>query len=56
MIIVTYKQWFDGNIYARGHYNEYTYTYGDKSELLEDMKQCEEEKNPMVITGIWELS
>ena len=56
MIIVTYKQWFDGNRYARGYYNEYTSTYDDKSKLLEYMKQCEEEGNPIVIMGIWELS
>ena len=56
MIIVTYKQWLDGNRYTRGYYNEYTSTYEDKSKLLEDMKKYEEEGNPIVITGIWELS
>lgn len=56
MIVVTYKRWLDGNKYLRGYYNEYTSVYEDKSKLLEDMKKCEEEGSPMIISAIWELS
>lgn len=56
MIIATYKQWMDGDKYVDGHYLEYTSVYEDKSKLLEDMKQCEEKGNPMIISAIWELS
>ena len=56
MIIVTYKRWVDSNSYFDGYNKEYTSVYEDKSKLLEEMKHWEEGGNPMIISGIWELS
>ena len=56
MIIATYKQWVNGGEYVAGFYQEYTSVYEDKSKLLEEIKHWEEKENPMIISGIWELS
>ena len=56
MIIATYKQWVNGDKYVNGHYLEYTSVYENKSKLLEEMKQWHKAGNPMIISGIWELS
>lgn len=56
MIIATYKQRVNGNEYVAGYLKEYTSVYKDKSQLLDEMKQGEEKGNPMIISGIWELS
>ena len=56
MIIATYKQWVNGNEYVDSYLKEYTSVCDDKSKLLEEMKHWEEEGNPMIISGIWELS
>ena len=56
MIIATYKQWVDSDNYFDGYNKECTAIYEDKSKLLEEMKHWEEEGNPMIISGIWELS
>lgn len=55
MIIATYKQWVDSDNYFDACTKEYTSIYEDKSKLLEEMKHWEEEGNPMIISGIWEL-
>ena len=56
MIIVTYNQWVNGNEYVADYLKEYTSVYEDKSQLLDEMKHWEEVGNPMIISGIWELS
>ena len=56
MIIATFKQWVEGNKYHNGYYGEYTFVYEDKSKLLEDLTRWKNEGNPMIISGIWELS
>lgn len=55
MVIATYKQWMDGTNYVRGYYKEYTSIYKDKYELQTDLKHWEDEGNPMIVLGIWEL-
>lgn len=55
MIIATYKQWLDGSKYLSGYYKEYTSIYKDKSELQTELKHWEEEGNPMIILGLWEI-
>ena len=54
MIIATYKQWFDSEY--SGYYKECTSVYEDKSKLLEEIKHWEKEGNPLIISGVWELS
>ena len=56
MIVATYKQWSKSGEYLDRYYKEYTSIYEDKSKLLERMKHWEKEGNPMIISGIWELS
>ena len=56
MIIATYKRFIEGNKYLDGYCHEYTSVYEDKSKLLEEIKYWEKKGNPMIISGIWELS
>lgn len=51
MIVVTYKQWSD----AGECYTEYTSVYENKSDLKIELEHWEDEGNPMIILGLWEI-
>ena len=55
MIVVTYKQWINGNKYVNGYYSESTSVYENKSDLQTELKHWEDEGNPMIILGLWEI-
>lgn len=49
LVVVTYKQYH----WNKDRYVEHTVTYTNKWEVQKELEKCEQEGNPMIITGMW---
>lgn len=49
LVFVTYKQYQ----YAAGGYVERTAIFAGKWAVQKELEKCEQEGNPMIITGMW---
>lgn len=49
LVVVTYKQYRCDE----GGYVERTVTFDNKWAVRKELEKCEQEGNPMIITGMW---